>query len=197
MRFLTVSLMSLCLFFSFAGAAYAEETETDMSPYVGKIKTAAVALLETLNEEQVNHMAVIKESSGMIRAVRIVRTDVSKAVESCGKENESIKAEMDERFKGWNQAVTPVLEGHEKAMDESIMHEGRFKDPEQIKSYISLIDEAAKHAESKIEKIPVTTEEACQSLLKSMDRTQEKLVDLLKEIAWLPEGAAPDSGASP
>jgi len=36
--------------------------------------------------------------------------------------------------------------------------------------------------ESKIEKTPVTTEEACQSLLESMDDTEDNLISLLQDI---------------
>jgi hypothetical protein len=68
-------------------------------------------------------------------------------------------------------------------MDKAIK-KSAFPDEKKVKSYLNLIDEAAGHADKQLEKTVVTTPEACDHLLKSMDETETTVSKLLTEIKW-------------
>ena len=78
-----------------------------------------------------------------------------------------------------DDAVTP----QEKKLQASLSADF-FEEPQKIKTYFDTIDKMASFADENIEKQPVTTEKACRSLMKSMDRTEEALVKLLNSIVW-------------
>ena len=58
--------------------------------------------------------------------------------------------------------------------------------PSDFKYVLKLNDKAYAYGEKQIEKTPVTDKEACQGLLDSMDRTENKMVELLQDML-LPE----------
>jgi hypothetical protein len=119
----------------------------------------------------------------MVRAVKLVRGDVENAITQCREKNPDMDSAMKERFTKWSGAIDPVLSDNDKKMKESLAS-GLFKDPVRVQEYLDAIDSMAKHADEKTDKQVVTTKEACDSLLKSMDNTEPGLTKILSEIAW-------------
>ena len=120
-----------------------------------------------------------------MRSIEIVRRDIQNAVKACGKANPDLKKEMNKRYKSWEKAVMPILKTSQKFLETELKEQDAF----HISDYrhvMKLNDKAYEYSESKIEKTPVTTVEACEGLLASMDRTEDKLIGLLQEIL-LPE----------
>lgn len=162
-----------------ANAAPAKEK----NPYQDEIVEMAKILAKEYNQDQAMALAQIRNGFGMVRAVGMVKKDVSKAVTACGEKNPGMKDKIAARFDAWSSALDPLLKTNQERMDESI-HKIGFPDEKKVKSYLALVDKSAEYADSKIEKNIVTTPEACGNLLESMDRTGPTMAQLLDSIAW-------------
>lgn len=166
-------------------AAQAEDVLRSENPYFEKLKDKSAELVKVLGEPELRHLYRIREGFGVTRAVKMVRSDVGDAVKACGKENPDMKPDMEGRFEAWTNAVDPVLKDKEDAINAAIQGQSYIK-PKEIKDYLKLIEQSAEHANKNIDKQIVTTHEACESLLKSMDKTQDVVSDLIADIELLP-----------
>lgn len=142
-------------------------------------------LIDTLSARDKQSFYIMRNKYGVIRSVRIVRRDISNAVQACGKDNPGMKADMKNRFKAWENAVLPVIEMAEKYLEEEIETQ-QVVFPSDFRHVLDLNDKAYEFGEKHVEKTPVTTEEACEGLLDSMDRTEDRMVELLQDML-LPE----------
>lgn len=142
-------------------------------------------LIDTLSYKDKQSFYIMRNKYGVIRSVRIVRRDISNAVKACGKDNPGMKKEMYDRFKAWENAVLPVIELAEKYLKEEIDTQ-EIVFPSDFHHVLALNDEAYEFGEKHIEKTPVTSAEACEDLLESMDRTEDRMVELLQDML-LPE----------
>lgn len=128
---------------------------------------------------------ILRNKHNVIRTIEVVHRDVKKAVKACGKENEDIKKPISDRFKSWEKAVLPILKTADKFLETELKDQEAFH-VSDYRHVAKLNDEAFKYSDEQVEKQIVTTPEACQKLLESMDRTEDDLVSLLQEIL-LPE----------
>lgn len=150
-------------------------------------------LIDTLSNKDKASFFVMRNKHGVIRSVGVVRRDIGNAVKACGKANPGMKATMDTRFKNWEDAVLPVIDLADKFLKEEIETQ-KVVFPSDFKHVLKLNDKAYEYGESKIEKQPVTSEEACENLLESMDRTENKMVELLQDML-LPESVIRERAA--
>lgn len=150
-------------------------------------------LIDTLSNKDKESFFVMRNKHGVIRSVGVVRRDIGNAVKACGKANPDMKATMDTRFKSWEAAVLPVIDLADKFLKEEIETQ-KVVFPSDFKHVLKLNDKAYEYGESKIEKQPVTSAEACENLLESMDRTENKMVELLQDML-LPEGVIRERAA--
>ena len=118
-------------------------------------------------------------SYNLIETVKIVQRDVSNAVDGCGNENPDMKNLMTQRFSAWNDAVNPVLEEASGHLDNMVIVQD-YADPKDLRAIFTSADRAREHTNARIDKIPVTTKEACEFLLSKMDETQASMVALLR-----------------
>ncbi len=170
------------------------EAPKEKNPYHDDIMKMAKALAKDYNQDQAMALAQIRNGFGMIRAVGLVKKDVTKAVTACGRENPDMKEAITTRFDAWNGAIDSMLKKNQERMDESI-HKVGFPDEKKVKKYLALVDKSAEYADSKIEKNIITTPEACGGLLESMDKTGPTMTELLDAIAW--PGIVPVSAPAP
>ena len=155
------------------------------NPYLAKIEAKTKELGEKLQKPEVEHLYFIREGFGVTRAVKVVRRDVSAAVKACAKANPDMKDPIQKRFDEWAGMVDPVLAAKEKEIDAAVTGQTYAK-PKEIKDYLKLIEQAADHANKSIDKQIVTTPDACESLQRSMDKTQEIVSELLSDVELLP-----------
>lgn len=174
-------------------AAKAHEARAEaQNPHIEELQKVAEELVEGLDESSLKVLYEIRQIFGITRSVRIVRSDVEKAVNLCAEENEEMADEIKARFSGWDKAVMPRLESAEGRMQ--VMVEAQsFRPAADIREYLSLTKKAADYAESRIEKRPVTSAEECRALIRSMDNTEEALVSLLAGIDEDMTRSAPSS----
>ncbi|MCB1529439.1 MAG: hypothetical protein H6853_00930 [Rhodospirillales bacterium] len=159
----------------------AEKKETALSKWI----EAENKLIGTLDKKSKDIFFVIRNKHGVIRSVRIVDRDIKNAIKACGKKNPDMKQGMADRFKAWEAAVLPVLDLAEKYLAEEIKTQ-KVVFESDFKHVLKLNDEAFAEGEKQIQKVPVTTKEACTSLLESMDRTEDEMVEILQDML-LPE----------
>ncbi len=127
----------------------------------------------------------MRNKHSVIRTIEVVRRDITKAVKECGKENKDLKKPMKQRLKDWESAVNPIVKTARKFLEQELKEQDAF----HLTDYRHVMrqnDEAFRFSDSKVEKTVVTTPEACNKLLDSMDRTEDDLIRLLQEIL-LPE----------
>lgn len=154
------------------------------SDYKEKIKAATSELGESFNEEQTVNMGRIRGNFGIIRAIKIMKHDIGDAVKRCGDANADMEDAMTKRFSAWDKTVAPLLKEDEKNLEESIT-KSSFPDEKKVRSYLSLIDDAAEESDKALgEKQVITTPESCQYLMTSLDKSEPMVVSLLNGIKW-------------
>jgi hypothetical protein len=164
-----------------AGTAAAQEEETPVTKWM----SAEKKMIDSLPKQNQEVYLVMRNKENVIHSIDIVHRDVGNAVKACSQENPDLAGEMTERFEDWEEVVIPILNEAEKYLaaelkEQEAFHVGDYK-------YVSDLNEKAfKYRDSQIVKEPVTSESACRKLLRSMDATEEQLVDLMQEIL-LPE----------
>lgn len=178
MRFFILTF--IFLFFALPVQAQ-DQKETPITQWI----EAENKLIDTLNAQGKRSFFVMRNKHSVIRSVRVVRRDVGKAVKACGKENPDLKQPMADRFKQWENAVVPVLDLADKYLKEEIDTQ-KIVFPSDFRHVLKLNDKAFEFGEEQIEKEVVTSKEACENLMESMDRTEDKMVDLLQDML-LPE----------
>lgn len=143
------------------------------------------ALIDPLAPKDKESFFILRNKYAVHRVIKIVERDVGNAVTSCGKNNPDIKEKMDARFKQWTNAVDPILVTAKKQLDKEIDTQ-TLVDVKAARNVLKLNDDAYEFGEKQITKQPVTTKEACEDLVASMDRTEDDMVKLLQETL-LPE----------
>lgn len=183
-------LLILTLMFTLnVSAALAEEDakpekQVEENP-ITKWVTAEKKFMKSMPRANQEVFFVLRNKHNVIRTIEIVHRDVAKAAKACGKENEDIKKPINARLKSWEKAVLPILKTAEKFLETELKDQDAFH-VSDYRHVTELNDEAFEYSDAQVEKQIVTTPEACQKLLESMDRTEDELVSLLQEIL-LPE----------
>lgn len=142
-------------------------------------------LIKPLNQKDQESFFILRNKYSIIRVIGVVERDIANAVKSCGEKNPDMKSKMDTRFKQWKDAVNPIIDLAKKQLDEDLEKQ-TIVDIKKAREVFRLNDAAYEYGEKQITKTPVSTAEACQSLLDSMDRTESEMISLLQQTL-LPE----------
>lgn len=152
---------------------------------VTKWLDAENALIEPLSAKDQESFFILRNKYSVIRVVGVVERDVGAAVKACGKANPDMKDQMSTRFKQWQGAVNPIIDTAKKTFDRDLESQ-KIVAVKDARKVLDLSDKAFEYSDSLTTKQPVTSKEACQNLLASMDRTEDKMIELL-EATLLPE----------
>ena len=133
-----------------------------------------------LNRSEKRHFGVIYGNYNLIKVVEKIREDVGDAVDQCGEQNPEIKEEADARYKTWTDAIDPVLQDAEANVGNMIVAQ-EYARPRKFDTFFKLVEKARDAHDKDVGKVPVTTLEACQTMIEKMDDTQENLTNLLTE----------------
>jgi hypothetical protein len=136
-------------------------------------------IVEKLKPEEQKHFFMIYNNYNLIDTVKVVQTDVGKAIDGCAGNNPEMTDELRSRFKGWNDAVNPLIKDAEANMNNMVLAQDYLPENE-FKKVFKSVDDTRKKSNSRIEKIPVTSKDACEYLLGKMDETQGSMLALLK-----------------
>ncbi len=144
-----------------------------------EVVAASEEFMKDLDETAQRHFSVLQGNYNLIKVVETVRDSVDEAVDGCGDANPDLKEPLDTRFDEWKDAIKPVMKEADANVKNMILAQ-EYAKPKDIRKFLKLIDKARKNHEKGVEKVPVVTPEACQSLLEKMDDTQANMVKLLK-----------------
>ena len=146
------------------------------------IHTQLNTMTDDLDAEQMDHVYTIYNGYNLIAVYKTVRRDVSAAVGQCGENNPDLKDKMDARLAEWKGTTEPAMEEAQGQLENSILVQD-FVPKEAFDTLFELVDAQRDEDESQIDKIPVTTEEACLFLLGKMEETEKSMLGLLRTAA--------------
>lgn len=143
------------------------------------------ALIDPLSDKDKQSFYILRNKYSIIRVVRVVERDVESAVKACSKANPGMKEKMTTRFDQWKAGVNPIIDIAEKQLNKDLDAQ-KIVDVKKARNVLKLNDKAYEYSDGQITKKVVTSEEACQKLIESMDRTENNMIALLQKTL-LPE----------
>lgn len=137
------------------------------------------AITKDFTDNQRAHFMAITGSHNLISVVEIVKEDVGNAVKACAKENPDLSNTIKTRHKDWVATLAPII-SDAKANVNNMITVQAYKKPSEIRALLTFMDEKRREKNAEIDKVPVTTPEACNHLRNKMDETEEQLAELLR-----------------
>ncbi|MCB9983584.1 MAG: hypothetical protein H6861_07950 [Rhodospirillales bacterium] len=172
-----VIFFSLILIGGASSPVRAEEKAQEQ-PSKNAVLEAAAEIMKGLDEPSKRHFSVMYGNYNLIQVVETVRESVELAVEACGEANPDLKEPLETRFDEWKAAVKPVMEEADANVGNMILAQDYAK-PKDLKKFFKLVDKTRREKEKEIDKVPVTSQEGCQTLLENMEATQPEMIRLL------------------
>ena len=136
-------------------------------------------LMNKIDKQEQRHLFMIYNNYNLIEAVKTVQTDISKTITDCSQNNPDMKNRLEKRFALWDSAVTPVLEEAKGHLNNMVIAQSYAKSKD-IKAIFTSIDKTRKDTAARLDKVHVTTKDACEFLLGKIDETQDTMISLLK-----------------
>lgn len=163
----------------------AEKKETAKSTPITKWIAAENALIDPLSQADKESIYILRQKHSIIRVIGVVERDIGNAVKSCAKANPDMKAGIEGRFDQWKKAVKPVIDTARKNLDAEIDKQ-EIVDRNEFKKVLKLNDEAFEYGDKMTVKDPVSSKEACEALVESMDDTEDDMIKLLQDTLLPP-----------
>lgn len=148
-------------------------------PALNTLQERTEAISGDLDAVNTHHFGQIYSTYSLINTVETVQTDMGKTVAACGKEHPELLEPMSARFSAWSATVDPILSESRAKVDNMIAVQ-TYADQAEMNALLTAIDATRVESNAMIEKTPVTTEDACQTLLGKMDETEKQLGLLLR-----------------
>ena len=171
---LTLAALTLSL------PAIAQDTP---EPSLAEMRQEMFAKLKEISDRlegaEKTHFNLAYSNHSLIGTVRTVQNDVSNAITACGENNPEMRGQLNARFTTWNEAISPIMLEAQGHLDNMIIAQ-TYAPEADIKGVFKVMSDTRAKAQTEIEKIPVTTPEACQYLLDKMDETQISMAGLLR-----------------
>ncbi len=167
-------------------AAEAEDTsktEEDIDPVPElklRLRQTAEDVFTNLTTAQMKKAYKLRATHGVIMSVESVRNDLSRAVESCHKNNGKMES-LESSFRAWEKDINDYVVLARTYLEEQIVA-ADYLPKSSFRKYLSLVDRLADIHEERIVKDYLSSEESCDVLEKKMDSTRLKLVELLQGI---------------
>lgn len=177
-----------------APVSAAKPADISMSAPVKKWIDAENDMIKPLTPRQKESVFILRNKYSTIKVIGVVEKEVGTAVKACGKENPDLKDKMDTRFDQWKSNVMPIIETADKLLQKDIDAQKSIE-PKEFRRVMKLSDEAYEYNNKQVVKQVVTTKEACQGLLDSMDRTENDMIARLEQTL-LPESVIRERGAA-
>lgn len=161
--------------------AEAPMPKTAMDPDVRKLNTDLGALTKDLDSARRRHFYTIYNSNNLISTVKYVRGHVGEAIDACSKNNPDMEGALRERYKVWTDVVNENLVSAEGQVNNMVLAQDYAPDT-AVRNILKQADALRDKNQKGVERIPVTSKEACDYLLNKMDETQKSMVELLNSV---------------
>jgi hypothetical protein len=152
---------------------------------VSKWLEAENAMIDPLSELDKQSIYILRQKHSIIRVIGIVERDIGAAVKSCSKANPDMKGDIETRFTDWKNAVKPVVTTARKNLNQEIEKQ-EIVSTKEFKRVLKLNDDAFEYTDKRTTKNPVSERAACESLMASMNDTEDKMVKLLQDTLLPP-----------
>lgn len=162
------------------GAAEAVSSEEKMNTVEReKLLDHVVRVASKLDKAQASHFFVMYSNYSIISLTNNVEKDVAEAVQKCGDENPELKSKVDSRFDGWKTTVSKAREEAQTNIDNMVAAQD-YVPKDDLDQIFALVDKTRIEADSRFQRIPVSTPEACEFMLTKMDETEKTMDQLLR-----------------
>ncbi len=160
----------LCLILiSFSSAfSYAEEKST------GRLKTEEI--FQPLDDEKRDKFSRVLAAHSLINSITYTKNTVEKAVKSCSEHHPDLGEDIQKSFRVFQESLDPILKKAKKAFSRTLSLE-EVLPLQNMKDYLSLLDQEALEYHKKINPIPISSEKECQNLLPKL-QDEQKIVSL-------------------
>lgn len=168
----------------------AEAAATDQEPeYDGReallkkqrelMRSQLTSAMTSLEKDDLNHFMVVYANYTIYSMVKQVRGDLSSAVKGCVENNPKMADEINARFEKWDSKIGLGMENSKANIDNLVLAQS-YKPQAEFQEIFSTLD-ASRMGEGldNVNKIPVTTPEACGYMLSKMDETEERMSTML------------------
>lgn len=149
-----------------------------------KLNDSVDDIVSDLGSSDAQHFMTIYNNYITMNAIEIVRSDVSNAVASCKDNNpdeEELHEDLDERFEMLDDVTDLALKDGRAQLDRMIKSQ-KYAKAKKIRSVFKQADRVRNKTLKAIEKVPVTTLDACRALAKNIGKTQESLASLMQNM---------------
>lgn len=165
-------------------APHAQAAEGEMSTPAQTMEKSPIAqaaedFTKDFDEDSARHFTIIYSNYNMLKVVETVQDDVEMATKKCIEVNPEMDGELKARHTAWYESIKPVLAAAEQNVNTMVLSQ-EYAKPKEIEAFFKKIDKERKKQAGEVKKMPVTSKEACEHLLKTMDSTQEQLIELLE-----------------
>ncbi|MCD8498196.1 MAG: hypothetical protein LRZ85_09125 [Alphaproteobacteria bacterium] len=149
----------------------AEDLKEDLSDKLGVLE-------KRLNDKERHHFGIIYNNHNLIQTVKTVEGDVGNAVSACSRENPDMASKMEDRFDDWKTAVNAKLTEAE-GLTQSMIFAQDYATKDEINDALAAADTLRAHSQTIYDKVPVTSEEACEFLYEKMVETKDNMLMLI------------------
>ncbi|MAE50406.1 MAG: hypothetical protein CMH27_01210 [Micavibrio sp.] len=152
-----------------------------MDPDVKNLNQALANLTEELDSPSRRHFYTLYNNNNLISTVKYVRAHVSQAIDACSENNPDMEQALRDRFAEWKEAVNEKMKEAEAQINNMVIAQDYAKD-QDIRKILKQADDLRDKTQEGVERIPVTTKEACEYLLNKMNETQQTMVKYLNSV---------------
>lgn len=138
-----------------------------------------VQMTSKLDKGQASHFFVMYSNYSIISLVNNVEKDVGEAVQKCGETNKDLKGKYDARFETWKSAISGARQEARKNIDSMVAAQD-YATKAEMDEIFGMIDKTRLEADTRFQRIPVSTPEACEFMLTKMDETEKTMDQLLR-----------------
>lgn len=138
-----------------------------------------VQVTSKLDKGQASHFFVMYSNYSIISLVNNVEKDIGEAIQKCGDANKDLKTKYDARFATWKSTVSGARQEALKNVDSMVAAQDYITKAE-MDDIFGMIDKTRLEADTRFQRIPVSTPEACEFMLTKMDETEKTMDQLLR-----------------
>ena len=138
------------------------------------------AFLKEGTPAQKHHFTSLFGAHNIVRTVEIVHKDVGGTAQKCVAKHEDLQAEMAMRYQKWEQELSMILKEARANIDNMIMAQD-YLPSENVKEFLTQIDQQRTEMLNQQERVHLSSHESCQHLMETIEETQERFTQLLRQ----------------
>lgn len=152
-----------------------------MDPEVRALNKSLAELTMDLDDNDRRHFYTLYNNNNLISTVKYVRDHIGEAIDACSENNPDMEDDLRARYKKWTDAVNEKLEEAEAQVENMVLVQ-EYATDDAINEVLKQADDLRAKTQENVERIPVTSPEACEYLLNKMDETQETMLRYLGTV---------------